>query len=175
VERWFCVYVSNALLQLHCQPVDVAPAPIFAGFSEVMIGCPIALKCLVACLFLESSQQPTWPQVRHRRRCTHVSRSSGILAAATIRLIRLYQIEVTATRRHGLPPAHPRPGQRPGASPLRPDSNRNQTRRSVSSIQTSRRLAVAISPCSSHNPVSRSHARRQLLVVLTQFGQHILR
>src|SRR5207302_3468176 len=38
-----------------------------------MIGCFAARKCLVACLFLDSSQQPTCPQVRHRRRCTHVS------------------------------------------------------------------------------------------------------
>ncbi len=31
------------------------------------------LKCFVACLFLEESQQPTWPQVKHIRRCTQVS------------------------------------------------------------------------------------------------------
>src|SRR6266702_3298757 len=38
-----------------------------------MIGCLVAWKCLVACLFFESSQQPTCPQVRQRRRCTQVS------------------------------------------------------------------------------------------------------
>src|SRR6266550_1701727 len=38
-----------------------------------MTGWPVAWKCLVACLFLEQSQQPTWPQVKHRRRCTHRS------------------------------------------------------------------------------------------------------
>src|SRR2546421_13007645 len=38
-----------------------------------MIGWLVAWKCLVACLFFESSQQPTCPQVRQRRRCTHVS------------------------------------------------------------------------------------------------------
>src|SRR5204862_4577287 len=38
-----------------------------------MIGCFVLWKCFVACLFFESSQQPTWPQVRHRRRCTQVS------------------------------------------------------------------------------------------------------
>src|SRR6185295_8185363 len=38
-----------------------------------MIGCCVEWKCFVACLFCESSQQPTWPHVRHRRRCTHVS------------------------------------------------------------------------------------------------------
>src|SRR6186713_1271607 len=35
-----------------------------------MIGWPVAWKCLVACLFGELSQQPTWPQVRQSRRCT---------------------------------------------------------------------------------------------------------
>src|SRR5258707_14860163 len=33
----------------------------------------VTWKCLVACLFLEESQQPTCPHSRHRRRCTHVS------------------------------------------------------------------------------------------------------
>src|SRR5207253_4639517 len=38
-----------------------------------MTGWPLAWKCFVACLFLEESQQPTWPQVRQSRRCTHRS------------------------------------------------------------------------------------------------------
>src|SRR5438445_10092790 len=38
-----------------------------------MTGWPVAWKCFVACLFLEESQQPTWPHVRQRRRCTHGS------------------------------------------------------------------------------------------------------
>src|SRR5579864_6431210 len=38
-----------------------------------MIGWLVAWKCLVACLFFESSQQPTCPQVRQRRRCTQLS------------------------------------------------------------------------------------------------------
>jgi hypothetical protein len=38
-----------------------------------MIGCRVALKCFVACLFLLESQQPTCPQLRHSRKCTHVS------------------------------------------------------------------------------------------------------
>src|SRR6266487_4307148 len=42
----------------------------------MMIGCAVAAKCLVACLFLEVSQQPTWPQRIHSRRWTHVSPSS---------------------------------------------------------------------------------------------------
>src|SRR2546425_12442547 len=36
-------------------------------------GCLLRWKCLVACLFLEESQQPTWPQDMHRRRWTQVS------------------------------------------------------------------------------------------------------
>jgi hypothetical protein len=38
-----------------------------------MRGCPDVRKCRVACLFLDWSQQPTWPQLRHARRWTHVS------------------------------------------------------------------------------------------------------
>src|SRR5260370_21913388 len=36
-----------------------------------MTGCPVAWKCFVACLLGESSQQPTWPQLRQIRRCSH--------------------------------------------------------------------------------------------------------
>src|ERR1700728_2700677 len=36
-----------------------------------MIGWCVAWKCFVACLFGESSQQPTCPQARQMRRCTH--------------------------------------------------------------------------------------------------------
>src|SRR6202163_613779 len=36
-----------------------------------MTGCPVAWKCLVACLLGESSQQPTWPQLRQIRKCSH--------------------------------------------------------------------------------------------------------
>src|SRR5947207_14162290 len=39
-----------------------------------MMGWRLAWKCLVACRFGESSQQPTWPQVRQSRKCTHVER-----------------------------------------------------------------------------------------------------
>src|SRR5258708_40219487 len=38
-----------------------------------MTGWPLAWKCFVACLFLEESQQPTWPHVRQSRRCTQRS------------------------------------------------------------------------------------------------------
>src|SRR5260370_40486975 len=38
-----------------------------------MIGWLVAWKCLVACLFFESSQQPTCPHERRRRRFTQVS------------------------------------------------------------------------------------------------------
>src|SRR5438270_8151113 len=37
------------------------------------MGWPVAWKCFVACLFLEESQQPTWPHVRQSRRCTQSS------------------------------------------------------------------------------------------------------
>src|SRR4051812_18457476 len=38
-----------------------------------MIGCRVEWKCFVACLFFESSQQPTCPHSRQSRRCTQVS------------------------------------------------------------------------------------------------------
>src|ERR1700730_9623876 len=38
-----------------------------------MTGWPVERKCFVACLFLEESQQPTWPHVRQSRRCTQSS------------------------------------------------------------------------------------------------------
>src|SRR5882724_11541222 len=43
------------------------------GSSERMMGCFVAWKCLVACLFFELSQQPTWPHYLQSRRCTQVS------------------------------------------------------------------------------------------------------
>src|SRR6266700_578061 len=43
------------------------------GWKDWTIGWFVAWKCLVACLFLEESQQPTCPHSRQRRRCTHVS------------------------------------------------------------------------------------------------------
>src|SRR3954451_6001063 len=36
-----------------------------------MIGWPVSLLWAVACLPIEWSQQPMWPQVWHIRRCTH--------------------------------------------------------------------------------------------------------
>src|SRR5262245_20490539 len=38
-----------------------------------MMGCDVACACAVACLFGESSQQATWPQVRQIRRWSHLS------------------------------------------------------------------------------------------------------
>ncbi len=38
-----------------------------------MIGCFVALKCFVACVFFDESQQPTCPQLRHMRSFTHGS------------------------------------------------------------------------------------------------------
>src|SRR5580704_2703838 len=37
-----------------------------------MMGCLVWWKCLLACLFFDESQQPTWPQIRHSRKCTQV-------------------------------------------------------------------------------------------------------
>src|SRR6266508_3049699 len=36
------------------------------------MGCPSVCACRRACRFGEESQQPTCPQVRHSRRCTHL-------------------------------------------------------------------------------------------------------
>jgi len=38
------------------------------GWIDRMIGCPASAACLLACLFGEESQQPTWPQLRQIRR-----------------------------------------------------------------------------------------------------------
>jgi hypothetical protein len=51
-----------------------------------MTGCCVSWKCLVACLPVEESQQPTWPHDWHSRRATqkvpslrHSSQASGVL------------------------------------------------------------------------------------------------
>src|SRR6266853_3930084 len=43
------------------------------GSMDLMIGCLEEWKCFVACLFFDESQQPTWPHIRHSRKCTQVS------------------------------------------------------------------------------------------------------
>ena len=63
-----CAYFSSSSTSSMKHQLQSSPRS-----REVMIGWRVAWKCLVACLFLELSQQPTWPQVRHRRRCTQVS------------------------------------------------------------------------------------------------------
>ena len=42
------------------------------GSAERITGWPVLSKWAVACARGEESQQPTWPQVRHMRRCTQV-------------------------------------------------------------------------------------------------------
>jgi len=42
------------------------------GSYDLMTGCPLEWKCFVPCLLIDWSQHPTWPQLKHRRRCTHV-------------------------------------------------------------------------------------------------------
>src|SRR6266496_3228969 len=51
-----------------------------------MTGCCVSWKCLVACLPVEESQQPTWPHAWHSRRATqnvpstrHSSHALGVL------------------------------------------------------------------------------------------------
>lgn len=41
------------------------------GSYDLITGCKVSLKCFVPCLFLEASQHPTWPHVRHSLKCTH--------------------------------------------------------------------------------------------------------
>src|SRR6185312_15388383 len=66
-----------------------------------MMGCLVLWKCLVACLCGESSQQPTWPQVRQRRRCTHFEpifkhSSQPSALGVTVRMVsRWLQVSVT--------------------------------------------------------------------------------
>ena len=38
-----------------------------------MTGRPVSAKCLLACLFFESPQQPVLPQIMHTRRGTQLS------------------------------------------------------------------------------------------------------
>jgi len=42
------------------------------GSSDRMIACAVACWCAVAWRLGELSQQPTWPQLRQIRRCTHL-------------------------------------------------------------------------------------------------------
>ncbi len=50
-----------------------------------MIGCSVAPACALACLFGESSQQPTCPHVRQMRRCSQTSPlSEAVLAAGDL-------------------------------------------------------------------------------------------
>src|SRR5687767_3723152 len=39
------------------------------------MGCCVARKWRTACLFLDESQQPTWPHSMHMRSCSQVSRT----------------------------------------------------------------------------------------------------
>jgi hypothetical protein len=51
-----------------------------------MIGWPLARQCADACLASESSQQPMWPHVAQRRRCTHHPPAASHSAARKDRL-----------------------------------------------------------------------------------------
>src|SRR6185295_12924558 len=57
-----------------------------AGGTARMTGCCVSWKCLVACLPVEESQQPTWPHALHSRSATqtvpsvkHSSQAPGVL------------------------------------------------------------------------------------------------
>ena len=60
----------GAVAEVEEDLVDIAPAPAFPADRSLDVGC-VAWKCLVAWRLGELSQQPTWPQVRQSRRCTH--------------------------------------------------------------------------------------------------------
>src|SRR5258708_38304705 len=70
------------------------------GSSDRTTGCFVALKCFVACLFLEESQQPTWPQLKHSRKCTQLSpifrHSSQPLVFGLTRLIGSRCVQLSA-------------------------------------------------------------------------------
>ena len=51
--------------------VEVAPVPVFAGLERADDRVRGSVAC-AACRLGESSQQPTWPQVRQIRRCSHL-------------------------------------------------------------------------------------------------------
>src|SRR5438094_10623533 len=56
-----------------------------------MTGCCVSWKCLVACLPVEESQQPTWPHAWHSRRATqnvpstrHSSHALGVFGGGKL-------------------------------------------------------------------------------------------
>ena len=70
-----------------------------------MIGWCVERKCFVACLFFESSQHPTWPQVRQRRRCTQVSPMARHSSQpAVFGLSVSDEVKMAAARRHDAAP-----------------------------------------------------------------------
>src|SRR5260370_14960496 len=63
----------------------------------------VVWKCLVACLFLEESQQPTCPHSRQRRRCTLILPLCGVAGRWTL---------ITEPRDSALPHLGPQEGSR---------------------------------------------------------------
>ena len=61
------------------------------------------------------------------------------------------------------------------SSPRRLASNKNHVRRSASSIHISSKLAVATSPCSSHNPCVSRMLAVSCLLSSRSLGQHVVR
>ena len=80
--------------------VDVAPAPLLPGCTERTTGWPVAWKWAVAWRFGLESQQPTWPQVMHRRRCTQPSPAARHSSQpAALGRTGVHLVEVPARRR----------------------------------------------------------------------------
>src|SRR5216684_2271746 len=69
----------------------------------------VVWKCLVACLFLEESQQPTCPHSRQRRRCTLILPLCGVAGRWTL---------ITEPRDAALPHLGPQEGQQVGVELL---------------------------------------------------------
>jgi hypothetical protein len=51
--------------------VNVAPAPVLTRLEGLDDPVTTYMEMFPGAAVRDESQQPTWPQVRHRRRCTH--------------------------------------------------------------------------------------------------------
>jgi len=61
------------LTPLQHQFIDVTPHPVFARLQRPDNRVFRSLKMLRGVFVLEESQQPTWPQLKHSRKCTQLS------------------------------------------------------------------------------------------------------
>ena len=78
IDRWIplsygtVITIVSVFVLLLWIPLRQRPG-IGTVANAAIIGCPVALKCLSACMCSESSQHPTWPQLRQRRSSFHVA------------------------------------------------------------------------------------------------------